>query len=201
MSSPRSVDLIAIGASAGGVEAVGQLLGALPSNFVTPILIVLHLPPQGPNALASIFARKCACHVKEAEDKEAIEPGIVYVAPADYHLLVEPDHTLSLSRDEALHYSRPSIDMLFESVALAYRERALSILLTGANTDGAQGMKQIHECGGLAWVQDPEDALSPTMPTAALNLIDPDRIMPLAEMADSLRQLCQVPISVEPYEI
>src|SRR5690606_5439558 len=104
-----------MGASAGGVEAVGQLLAALPGDFPFPVLVVLHLPPDGPNALASVFSRKCARPVKEAEDKEAIDPGTVYVAPADYHLLVEPDYSLSLSRDEARHYSRPSIDMLFES--------------------------------------------------------------------------------------
>ncbi len=198
MSSPRSaVDLIVIGASAGGVEALGQLLSALPSGFVIPILIVLHVPPQGPHALVSIFSRKCNCYAKEAEDKEAIEPGIIYIAPADYHLLVEPDHTLSLSRDEALHYSRPSIDMLFESAALSYRERVLSILLTGANTDGAKGMKQIQECGGLAWVQDPAEATSPTMPQAALKLIDPDRVMTLEEIAESLCNLYPTQTVVE----
>lgn len=194
----RTVDLIVIGASAGGVEAVSQLLSALPAHFVTPILIVLHLPPQGPNALASLFSRKCNSPAKEAEDKESLAPGVIYVAPADYHLLVEPDRTLSLSRDEAWHFSRPSIDVLFESAALAYRERVLSILLTGANTDGAEGMKQIHDCGGLAWVQDPAEASSSTMPKAALELIDPDRIMGLAEMADCLRQLLSAQTAAEP---
>ena len=196
-NSNQSVDLIVIGASAGGVEAVGQLLSALPADFTTPILIVLHLPPQGPNALAYVFSRKCNCYVKEAEDKEAIEASVIYVAPADYHLLVEPDHTLSLSRDEALHYSRPSIDMLFESAALAYRDRVLAILLTGANTDGAAGMKQIHDCGGLAWVQDPADALSSTMPKAALELIEPDQIMTLTKMTACLSKLCHTPPTVE----
>lgn len=185
----RNTELVAIGASAGGVEAVSQLLSALPKDFEPAVLIVLHLPPQGPNALASVFSRKCAIPVKEAEDKEPVSGGTVYVAPADYHLLVEPDRSLSLSRDEARHYSRPSIDMLFESAALAYRKRVLAILLTGANEDGAQGMKQIGECGGRAWVQDPAQAFSATMPEAAIQLSDPERVMGLSEMADCLKQL------------
>jgi two-component system chemotaxis response regulator CheB len=189
----RNVELVTIGASAGGVDAVSQLLDALPADFEPAILIVLHLPPDGPNALTSVFSRKCARPVKEAEDKEPITAGTVYVAPADYHLLVEPDHTLSLSRDEARHYSRPSIDMLFESAALAYRDRVLAILLTGANADGAEGMKQICECGGRAWVQDPAEAFSSTMPEAAIQMIDPERIMTLPTMASCLTQLNRSP--------
>ena len=196
----RHADLIAIGASAGGVEAVGQLLSALPADFEPAILIVLHIPSEGPSALSSVFSRKCARLVKEAEDKESIMPGIVYVAPADYHLLVEPDFSLSLSRDEARHYSRPSIDMLFESAALAYRERMLAILLTGANADGAEGMKQVLDCGGSAWVQDPAEAFSPVMPEAALRLAAPDRVMHLDEMANCLSRISRSPAVSESSE-
>lgn len=192
----RNVELVAIGASAGGVEAVGQLLSALPADFKPAVLVVLHLPPEGPNALPSVFARKCARPVKEAEDKEPLTSGTVYVAPSDYHLLVEPDRSLSLSRDEVRHYSRPSIDMLFESAALAYRDRALAILLTGANADGAEGMKQICECGGRAWVQDPAEAFSATMPEAAIQMIDPERVTTLSIMASCLGQLNRPPNEV-----
>lgn len=189
VTSVRKVEVVTIGASAGGVEAVGQLLSALPPDFEPAVLVVLHLPAEGPNALTAIFSRKCARPVKEAEDKEPIVPGTVYIGPADYHLLVEPDYSLALSRDEARHYSRPSIDMLFESAALACRDRALAILLTGANADGAEGMKQICECGGRAWVQDPAEAFSAIMPEAAIQMITPDRIMTLNTMAACLNEL------------
>jgi two-component system chemotaxis response regulator CheB len=192
----RHMESVVIGASAGGVEAVSQLLNALPADFEPTVLVVLHLPPEGPSALTSVFARKCARPVKEAEDKEPISPGTVYVAPADYHLLVEPDHSLSLSRDEARHYSRPSIDMLFESAALAYRDRVLAILLTGANSDGAEGMKQICECGGRTWVQDPAEAFSATMPEAAIRMITPERVMSLRAMAGCLSKLNRSPNEV-----
>lgn len=195
MATEQPVNAIVIGASAGGVEAVGQLLAALPTDFRPAVLVVLHLPPEGPNALAAVFSRKCDLPVKEAEDKESILPGTVYVAPADYHLMVEPDLSLSLSRDEARHYSRPSIDMLFESAALAYRDKVLAILLTGANTDGAEGMKQVHECGGRCWVQDPKDALSSTMPEAALQLITPERVLTLQDMAAGLNQINRVSLA------
>lgn len=195
MSINKPADLIVIGASAGGVEAVGQLLAAVPNDFPFAVLIVLHLPPEGPNALAAIFSRKCARPVKEAEDKETIVPGTMYVAPADYHLLVETDYSLSLSRDEARHYSRPSIDMLFESAALAGRNKVLGILLTGANRDGAEGMKQISECGGQCWVQDPSDALSPAMPEAAIGLMTPDRILTLEAMASCLNKMRRTSIA------
>ena len=189
MTTEHSINAIVIGASAGGVEAVGQLLASLPADFRPAVLVVLHLPPEGPNALAAVFSRKCILPVKEAEDKENILPGTVYVAPADYHLMVEPDLSLSLSRDEARHYSRPSIDMLFESAALAYREKVLAILLTGANTDGSEGMKQVQECGGCCWVQDPAEALASAMPDAAIRLIVPERILTLQDMAASLNQI------------
>lgn len=185
----RNIELVVIGASAGGVEAVGQLLSALPADFEPAVLVVLHLPPEGPNALTAVFSRKCARPVKEAEDKESLTPGTVYIAPADYHLLVEPDFSLSLSRDEARHYSRPSIDMLFESAAMAYRDRVLAVLLTGANADGAEGMRQICESGGRAWVQDPAEAFSATMPEAAIQMAEPERVMTLSVMASCLGQL------------
>lgn len=185
----NNIELIVIGASAGGVEALSQLFQSLPADFRPAVLVVIHLPPDHASTLPQLFSRKCRRPVKEAEDKETIAHGTVYIAPADYHLLVEPDKSLSLSRDEPLNFSRPSIDFLFESAALAYRSRLLGIVLTGANHDGAAGLKQIRVCGGTAWVQEPQEAASKTMPQAAINTAAPHSIMKLKEMASRLAQL------------
>lgn len=180
------IDAIAIGASAGGVEALGILLGALPSRFVPAVFVVLHLPADRGTVLPQLFGRRSARRVKEAEDKEPVMPGTVYLAPPDYHLLVESDRTLALSRDEPVHYSRPSIDLLFESAALAYRERLLAIVLTGASHDGAEGLKQVRECGGMAWVQDPGEATASVMPAAALAHAGADAVLALDKIAARL---------------
>ncbi len=161
-------DLIAIGASAGGVDAVGRLLAVLPAHTRAAVVVVLHVPPDRPSGLAPLFNERCALPVTEAEDKECLSPGRVYIAPPDYHLLVEPDRSLSLSVEEAVLFSRPSIDLTFESVAYAYGDRALGIILTGASSDGAQGLRHIREQGGVAWVQQPEGARAQAMPQAAL---------------------------------
>lgn len=186
------IEAIAIGASAGGVEALGQLLQALPHDFHPAIFVVLHLPPDRSTVLPQLFARRCARPVKEAEDKEPIMQGTVYLAAPDYHLLVEPGKCLALSRDEPVHFSRPSIDLMFESAALVYKERLLGIILTGANADGAQGLKQIRDCGGAAWVQDPDEAMSSMMPASAITRAGADSVLPLKLMADRLSQLTAV---------
>ena len=164
-----------VGASAGGVEALFAILPALPAGLRGAVFVVLHLPRDGQSLLAEIFGPKCALPVREAEDKEPVEPGTIYFAPPDYHLLVDAGPRLSLSADEPVHYSRPSIDVLFESAADAYGERLLGILLTGANHDGAAG------CGGGAARRRhharaaADSAQSPLMPQAALErLADPD---------------------------
>lgn len=185
----QGIEAIAIGASAGGVEALGTLLASLPQTFQLPVFIVLHLPPDRSTMLPQLLSRRCPLPVKEAEDKEPVTPGTVYFAAPDYHLLVEPDRTFSLSRDEPIHYSRPSIDLLFESAAFVYRKHLLGIVLTGASQDGAEGLKQIRECGGAAWVQDPEEATSSTMPAAALARAGADAVMPLAAMVTRLSRL------------
>jgi len=184
-------DAVVIGASAGGVEALGVLLGALPPSFPAAILAVLHLPPDRTTMLPALLGRRCARPVKEAEDKEPVEPGTVYLAPPDYHLLVEPGGTLSLSRDEPVHFSRPAIDLLFESAAMAWRERLLGISLTGASSDGAEGLHEVRACGGTAWVQDPAQATAPVMPAAALALAGADEVLALADMAAKLANLGQ----------
>lgn len=188
---PGRFDAVLIGTSAGGVEALGTLLAALPSSFPAAILVVLHLPPDRATLLPRLLGRRCARPVKEAEDKELVEPGTVYLAPPDYHLLVEPDRTLSLSREEPVHYSRPAIDLLFESGAMTWRDRVLGIVLTGASSDGAEGLREVRANGGVAWVQDPQDAAAPAMPAAALALAGADDVLPLAHIAERLANLEQ----------
>ncbi len=163
------VELVAIGGSAGCFEV---LRGALPATIgergCPPIVIVVHLPSEGPALLHELLGTGSELRMKQAADKEPVERNTVYFAPPGYHLLVERQRTLALSVDEAVHYSRPSIDVLFESVAWAYGPRALGVLLSGASEDGAAGLQRIAEAGGTVAVQDPASALAPTMPAAAL---------------------------------
>lgn len=168
MNLSERVDAVVIGASAGGIEALTALLPALSPGLRPPVFIVLHLPRDKPSVLGEIFERKCAVPVREAEDKETVAAGTVYFAPADYHLLVDSGPRLALSLDAPWHFSRPSIDVLFESAADCYGERLLAVLLSGANEDGAQGMASVHAAGGLAVVQSPDSAAMQTMPRAAL---------------------------------
>ncbi|TCS35651.1 two-component system chemotaxis response regulator CheB [Paucimonas lemoignei] len=186
MTIPANTKLVVIGASAGGVDAIGNLLAALPADFAPAVAVVLHLPPDRPSMLAELFASRCALPVKEAEDKEPIQPGTVVVAPPDYHLQVEPDHTFSLSCDEPVLYSRPSIDVLFDSAAMAYGAALLGIILTGASADGTAGLKAVRARGGQAWVQDPEDAVARLMPAAAIADAGADRVLPLEQMKQLL---------------
>lgn len=162
------IQAVAIGASAGAVQALLAILPALPASFSLPVLVVVHVPPDRTNVLAPLFQSKCRIRVKEAEDKEPIEGGVIYFAPSDYHLLVETDRTLALSSDEAVNYSRPSIDVLFESAADAYGEGLLGVILTGANNDGAAGLRALVAVGGVAIVEDPHEAYASAMPSAAL---------------------------------
>jgi len=159
---------VVIGASAGGVQALSQVLPSLPVDFPLPVLVVVHIPPRRDNALVDLFAGKCRIPVKEAEDKEPLEPGTIYFAPPDYHLLVEAGGTLALSSDEPVNHSRPAIDVLFESAADAFGTGLAGIVLTGANSDGAEGLRAICAAGGQAIVQDPVSAEVATMPRAAL---------------------------------
>jgi two-component system chemotaxis response regulator CheB len=180
---------IAIGASAGGVEALSLLLPALPTELAAPVFIVLHQPRHRPSLLVDIFKLRCDLPVREAEDKEAVEPGTIYFAPPDYHLLIDEGPRLALSADELVHYSRPSIDVLFESAADIYEDRLLGILLTGANEDGASGMAAIHRAGGTTVVQKPETAIAASMPASALARTPVDRVLTLDGIAALLRSL------------
>ncbi|MFJ2386905.1 chemotaxis protein CheB [Pseudomonas koreensis] len=175
---PR-VEAIVVGASAGGVEALLSLLGPLRQGYVLPIIVVLHLPEERRSHLAEVFSRRLMLPVEEATDKQDIMPGTVYFATPGYHLSVEQDRSLSLSLEDRVHHSRPAIDYLFESAADVYGESLAAVLLTGANHDGARGLKQVKQRGGLTIVQDPNDAQVATMPLAALKLQQPDHVLPI----------------------
>ncbi|MBV8667170.1 MAG: chemotaxis protein CheB [Burkholderiaceae bacterium] len=180
---------IVLGVSAGGVAALKALLGSLPADFPLPILIVQHTAPDSGNMLAPLLNEMCEIRVKEAEECEAIQAGTAYLSPANYHLLVESDHTLSLSIDAHVSFARPSIDVLFESAATAFGSELIGVILTGANSDGSQGLKKIKEKGGLAIVQDPADALVATMPQAALDAVRADHVVPLEKLGPLLCEL------------
>jgi two-component system chemotaxis response regulator CheB len=166
--SGQGAEAIVIGASAGAIQALSRILPALPADYPIPVLVVVHVPADHSDLLAPLFQAKCRVVVKEAEDKEPIRPGFVYFGPSDYHLLVEAERTVSLSSDEPVLYSRPSIDVLFESAADAYGEGLVGVILTGANEDGAEGLCAISAAGGVALAEDPAEAFAPAMPTAAL---------------------------------
>jgi len=187
--SVAPVEAISIGASAGAVQALLRILPALPADYPIPLFIVVHVPPDRSNALVSLFAAKCQIAVREAEDKEPILPGTVYFAPSDYHLLVEADRSLSLSMDEPVNHSRPAIDVLLESAADAYGPALAAIVLTGANHDGAAGLKAVCAAGGTAIVQDFADAQVATMPEAALTACPSARVMTLDDLIPYLLTL------------
>jgi two-component system chemotaxis response regulator CheB len=195
--NPTTIKAIVIGVSAGGVAALKQLLGYLPANFPVPLLVVQHTAPDSGNALAVLLDDICAIRIKEAEECETLQPGVVYLSPANYHLLVESDCTLALSIDPPVSFARPSIDVLFESAALAYGPDLIGVILTGANADGSRGLKKIKEKGGLAIVQDPADALVSTMPQAALEAVQADYIVPLAQLGPLLCELLDKPTSIQ----
>jgi two-component system chemotaxis response regulator CheB len=158
-----------------------------------PILTVLHLPDERHSHLAEVFQRRLHRPVKEAQDKESIAPGMIYFAGPGYHLSVEQDRSLSLSLEDRVHFSRPSIDILFESAADAYGPTLVGVLLTGANEDGARGLARIKGCGGLTAVQDPAEARVSVMPQAALKLQVPDYILPLIGIGHLLADLDKRP--------
>ena len=182
--------IIVIGASLGGLRAMQQILGALPPQFPLTIALVQHREPGSDDTLVGLLQTASALPVVEILDKQVILPGRVYLAPADYHTLVEDDH-FALSADEPVNHSRPSIDVLFESVADVYGERVIGVVLTGANGDGARGLALIKARGGLAVVQDPRTAEASAMPVAALKAVAGARVMPVEEIGRFLVKTCQ----------
>ncbi len=181
---------VAIGASAGGVEALSELLPALPADSRAAVFVVLHLPRDRPSLLVEVFSHKCQLEVREADDKEPVRPGTVYFAPPNYHLLVEAGPQLALSADDLVHHSRPSIDVLFDSAAEVYREHLLGIILSGANEDGAAGLAAVHDAGGLTVVQEPGTAQSSTMILSALERRPVDLVLDLQGIAELLNGIC-----------
>lgn len=189
------IDAVVIGASAGAVEALNELLPPLSAGLKPPIVVAVHLLRDRRSLLAEIFAKRCALAVAEAQDKESIENRSIYFAPPDYHLLIEEGRRFALSVDDLVNFSRPSIDVLFESASEVYKERLMGIILTGANVDGAQGLEAIARCGGVTVVQDPATASSPTMVEAALQRVKADFVLPLGEIARLLNSLASVELT------
>lgn len=180
---------VALGVSSGGLDALKRLLGALPADFPVPVLVVQHLSPDGESSLAALLEAACGLRVKEAEPDDAPRPGTVYLAPPNYHLQVEPDGRLSLSTDPPVNFARPSVDVLFETAALAYGPALAGVVLTGAGSDGSVGLAAIQAQGGTVVVQDPADALCPAMPQAALAAVRADHVATLDTLAPLLMRL------------
>lgn len=184
LSSTRP-EIIVVGASAGGLHAVEQVLGPLPFSFPVPIVVVQHRARESTDGYAAVLGERTPLPVCEIEDGEPLRAPGVYVAPPDYHVLVEPGRVV-LSVDEPVSYSRPSIDVLFESAADAYGASVCAVLLTGANADGARGLARVKAAGGYAIVQDPSTAESPEMPTAGIAMAPVDRVLTLDRIAREL---------------
>ncbi len=185
----HSVDLVVIGGSAGSFEVILHTLPDLSRDLAFPLIIVLHRKNSFDSSLIDLFTDKSALHVKEAEDKDQLKEGIIYIAPADYHLLIEKDHTLTLDYSERIHYSRPAIDATFETAAEAYGQATAGILLSGANADGAAGLKMIHSEGGITAVQNPATAEVSYMPNQALAKTKVDYILNNHEIASFINML------------
>lgn len=181
---------VVIGGSAGSLKVLLQILPQLDPHLLFPIIIVVHRQNGHHSTLEQLLDERSKLTVKEAEDKETLLNGTVYLAPPDYHLLVEKDHSLSLDGSEKIRWSRPSIDVTFQSVAEVFGTKALGILLSGANDDGASGLKEIQLAGGTTIIQEPLNAEIPAMPIAALNLLQPDFLLPDHALAATINNFC-----------
>lgn len=181
-------EIVVVGTSWGGLAAVRQLIAGLPAGFALPVIVVQHRHKDSDHLLTSLLQDRTSLCVTDVEDKAPIVGGNIYLAPADYHLLVEHGH-FSLSTEEAVLFSRPSIDVAFSSVADEYGRRAAGVILTGANADGARGLRRIADRGGLAYVQRPDTAESPTMPSAAIRAVPEARVLAIPEIAAALAAL------------
>ena len=180
---------VVIGASAGGIAALSAIFTALPDDFPMPVIVAQHLHPNQEDEFIDAFTGHCPLPIKCADEKEAIKEGHVYFAPPNYHLLIEKDHTFSLSVDPRVKFARPSVDVLFESAADAFSSQLVGILLTGANDDGVMGVAAIKKHGGLTIVQDPATAEADYMPRAALAAIKVDHVLPVTEIGPFLARL------------
>jgi two-component system, chemotaxis family, protein-glutamate methylesterase/glutaminase len=182
-------ELIVVGASWGGLNAIGSFLEGLGSQTAAAVVIAQHRSPDSGDELAQLLQVHTELPVRDAEDKDEVVPGTVLLAPRDYHLLIESGGTLALSTEDRVRFARPSIDVLFESAAEAYRETCVGVVLTGANEDGAAGLARIKKLGGVAIVQDPGSAERAEMPAAALAATAADVVLPLEQIGLFLRGL------------
>lgn len=180
---------VVVGASAGGMHTINKLLSKLPENFLLPIIIVQHIAASSDNYLVEFLNKNTKLIVKEVDEKEIVKKGVVYIAPPNYHILIEEDFSISLSADEKVNYSRPSIDVLFLSASDAFKEKLIGVILTGANDDGAKGLLDIKRNGGLTIVQDPLEAETSLMPLAAIKTAEPQHILKVNEISKLLIEL------------
>lgn len=184
----RSWEAVVIGGSAGAFKAFSEIVRSLPADFALPLLLVQHLHPNDQGLFARNLAGIARLPVVEPCDKELIAPGCIYAAPADYHMLVERNGTIALSTGERVNWSRPSIDVLFESAALAWGERVIAVILTGASSDGTAGIRAVKAAGGLTIAQDPATAEYPLMPRAAIDSGAVDRVLTMAELGRTIAE-------------
>jgi two-component system, chemotaxis family, protein-glutamate methylesterase/glutaminase len=191
IQNQKKYQVIVIGGSAGAMSVLVELLPGFPADFPVPIIVAVHLHPRQDNAHIERLASQCALRVKEADEKEPVQAGTIYLAPPNYHLLIENDRTFSLSIDERVNYARPAIDVLFETAAQVYGPQTIGVVLTGANNDGAGGLRLIKERGGLAIVQDPRTAESTYMPQAALEATPVDHLLSVPEIGKLLLKIVQ----------
>ena len=182
-------EAIVIGVSSGGLKAMKSIFYHLPNDFNTPIIVVQHIGANSDSQWIKILNDHCKLNVKEADEKEKIKEGTIYVAPPNYHLLIEKNKTFSLTIDERVNFARPAIDVLFDSAAEAYKNKLIGIILTGSSADGTAGLKKIKEYGGLTIAQDPKTAESPYMPASAIAAFQMDHILPLEGISDFLIKL------------
>lgn len=184
-------DAIVIGVSSGGMNAMNIMFPLFPKEFKIPIIIVQHINARSDSQWIALLNNKSNLRVKDVDEKELIEQGFIYIAPPNYHLLIEKNRTFSLTVDDRVNFARPSIDVMFESAAEAFKNKLIGIILTGSNSDGSKGIKRIKECGGLTIIQNPKTAESSYMPTSAIAAIKPDYILPLKEIMKLLMLLDQ----------
>ena len=189
MAHANIYEAIVVGTSAGGFHALSTILENIPPDYPIPIVVVQHRAKDSRDLLEDILQRKCKIKIRQADEKEKIKPGMVYIAPPDYHLLVEADQTFSLSSDPPVHFSRPSIDVLFESAAHAYRKKLIGIILTGSNQDGAEGITSIRRNGALTIAQDPAEAQYSLMTQASIDTDSVTYVWSLSAIRDFLERL------------
>jgi two-component system chemotaxis response regulator CheB len=189
----KSERIVVIGASAGGVEALTAIVRDLPATLAAPVCIVLHVPPDSPSLLPVILARRASLEVVAAADGAKIKPGTIYVAQPDRHLIID-DGVIRLARGPRENRHRPAVDVLFRSAALAYGSGAIGVVLTGSLDDGTAGLQAIKQRGGIAIVQDPDDAIYPSMPLSAIEHVEADAIVPLSDVAAAIAAAVASPV-------